>query len=59
MFFLTISVPLTEKEVKGTGAVKREEFAMPNAQLVRIWIAPQSFKMGEENICTMLVLKGK
>ena len=57
MVFVTISIPLTGIGVKG--AVKRAEFAMPDVQLVRIWITLQSFKMGQENRSTTLVLKGK
>lgn len=59
MVFLTISIPLTEIRVKGTSTVKRGESAIPNVQLIRIWITLLSFKMGEKNISTMLMLKGK
>lgn len=58
MIFVVISIPLTETVVKGTGAVKIGESVMPNVQLVRIWITLQSFKMGRENVRT-LVLKGE
>lgn len=58
MIFVVISIPLTETVVKGTGAVKLGESVMPNVQLVRIWITLQSFKMGRENVRT-LVLKGE
>ena len=59
MIFVTISIPLTEIAVKGACAVKRGESAMPDIQLVRIWITLQSFQMGLENINTTLVLNGK
>ena len=42
--FVTISIPLTEMEAKGPGAVKKGESAMPDVQLIRIWITLQSFK---------------
>ena len=57
--FVVISIPLTETAVKCTGAVKIGESAMPNIQLVRIWITLQSFNMGKENISRTLVLKGE
>ena len=50
---------LKEIGVKGIGAVMRVESAMPDVQLVRVWITLQSFKIKQENISTMSVLKGK
>lgn len=57
--FVTISIPLTKIGIEGTNAMNRGESATSDVQLVRIRITLQSFKMGQEDISTTLVLKEK